>query len=90
MLCVSQEVESFLHRSGRTGRAGRTGTAIAMFTPRESRYMKRVLKETSITNCEMIGPPNPAEVMSNAAKAVCTLRPLKSPSCLPDSAVCMQ
>lgn len=37
--------------------------------------MKRVLKETSITNCEMIGPPNPGEVMSNAAKAVCTLCP---------------
>mmetsp|Transcript_16919 Transcript_16919/g.50518 ORF Transcript_16919/g.50518 Transcript_16919/m.50518 type:complete len:841 (+) Transcript_16919:117-2639(+) len=64
------ETESFLHRSGRTGRAGRSGTAIAMYTPREERYFKRVLKECSVDNCEMVGPPAPAEVMSSASKAV--------------------
>ena len=34
LLCM-QEVESFLHRSGRTGRANRAGTAVAMYTQRE-------------------------------------------------------
>ena len=32
--------------AGRTGRAGRSGTAIAMFTRREIGYFKRILRET--------------------------------------------
>jgi hypothetical protein len=66
----AQEVESFLHRSGRTGRANRAGTAVAMYTAREGRYLSRILKDTSITNCEMVSPPGPKQVMESSAKAV--------------------
>ena len=52
-----QEVESFLHRSGRTGRAGRQGTAIAMYMSKEYNYFKKVLQETRVDNCEIIAPP---------------------------------
>ena len=65
-----QEVESFLHRSGRTGRAGRHGTAIAMYMPKEYNYFKKVLQETKVDNCEIIAPPAPKAVMEAAAKAV--------------------
>ena len=76
--CVSQEVESFLHRSGRTGRAGRTGTAIAMYMPKEYHYFRKVLQETKVDNCEIIAPPAPRAVMEAAAKAV---RPARTYSC---------
>lgn len=65
-----QEIESFLHRSGRTGRANRAGTAVAMYTAKEGRYLNRILKETSITNCEIVSPPAPKTVMESSAKAV--------------------
>lgn len=76
-LCVTiqQEVESFLHRSGRTGRAGRQGTAIAMYMSKEYNYFRKVLHETKVDNCEIIAPPAPRAVMEAAAKAVCPKPP---------------
>lgn len=65
-----QEIESFLHRSGRTGRANRSGTAVAMYTSRERQYLSRILRDTSISNCEMVSPPGPKQVMESSAKAV--------------------
>ena len=43
------QVENFLHRSGRTGRAGKTGTTIAFFSPREGRYLKSIMRETGVS-----------------------------------------
>lgn len=40
--------ESFLHRSGRTGRAGKSGTTIAMYTDREARWFRQILTETKV------------------------------------------
>jgi superfamily II DNA/RNA helicase len=40
--------ESFLHRSGRTGRAGRSGTAIAMFTEKEARWFRQIMREVKV------------------------------------------
>ena len=65
-----QESENFLHRSGRTGRAGRSGTAIAMFMPKEYGYFKSIIKQTRVENLEVIAPPAPRQVMESAAKAV--------------------
>lgn len=67
---LPQDPESFLHRSGRTGRAGRSGIAIAMFTRREIGYFKRILRETETPGVELISPPNPVEVIQAAAKTV--------------------
>ncbi len=36
------EPESYVHRSGRTGRAGREGTAISLVEPREHRLLKAI------------------------------------------------
>ena len=65
-----QESENFLHRSGRTGRAGRSGTAIAMFMPKEYGYFRQIIKQTRVENLEVIAPPAPRQVMESAAKAV--------------------
>lgn len=64
-----QDSEHFLHRSGRTGRAGKSGTTIVMFTKPEGRDIQRVMKETH-TKIDMIGPPAPREVMQASTKSV--------------------
>lgn len=65
-----QDNEAFLHRSGRTGRAGNKGTAILMFTDREARAMGQMFKETKVEGAELIGSPEPAEVMTSASRTV--------------------
>ncbi|PRW21064.1 glutamate--cysteine chloroplastic isoform A [Chlorella sorokiniana] len=67
---LPQDPESFLHRSGRTGRAGKSGTAIAMFQPKEIGYFKRILRETETEGVKLISAPSPTEVIEAAAKQV--------------------
>ncbi|KAG1674673.1 hypothetical protein FOA52_007197 [Chlamydomonas sp. UWO 241] len=69
---VPLDAESFLHRSGRTGRAGKTGTALILFTDREQRSVGQILKATHTDRAEMIGPAPPAEVMTQASRNVLT------------------
>ncbi|GMH35171.1 hypothetical protein BSKO_03039 [Bryopsis sp. KO-2023] len=61
--------ETFLHRSGRTGRAGKKGSTIVMIDRRDVRAFHRIVRETR-TKIEMIGPPAPREVMQSSAKTV--------------------
>ena len=63
---LPNDVESFVHRCGRTGRAGQLGAAIAMHTDRESYMIRRIKKETG---CEFrtIGIPSSTEVMDACA-----------------------
>lgn len=77
-----QDAESFLHRSGRTGRAGRNGTTIAMVTKRETGWFRRMLKECKVEDIEMIAPPSPKDVMEAAARSVSTVHRRVSCSCL--------
>ncbi|MCI5725415.1 MAG: DEAD/DEAH box helicase [Fusobacterium gastrosuis] len=41
---IPQEVESYVHRIGRTGRAGKEGTAITFITPQEYRRLLQIQK----------------------------------------------
>jgi ATP-dependent RNA helicase DeaD len=46
---LPEEAENYTHRSGRTGRAGKTGIAIAIVTPREAgkiREIERIIQTT--------------------------------------------
>jgi ATP-dependent RNA helicase DeaD len=63
---VPHDVESYVHRIGRTGRAGRTGTAIMFVTPRETRLLKLIERFTG----QRIGPmrmPSAADVAARRA-----------------------
>lgn len=43
---IPQDVESYVHRIGRTGRAGRTGVALTLVTPREMKQLRTIEEET--------------------------------------------
>ena len=43
---IPYDMESYVHRIGRTGRAGRSGNAILFITPREKRMLKTIEKAT--------------------------------------------
>jgi ATP-dependent RNA helicase DeaD len=43
---IPYDVEAYVHRIGRTGRAGRTGTAILFVSPREMRMLRTIEKVT--------------------------------------------
>eukprot|EP00803_Ostreobium_quekettii_P002508 evm.model.scf_779.5 EVM.evm.TU.scf_779.5 scf_779:35823-41684(-) len=68
---IPQDSEAFLHRSGRTGRAGKSGVTIVMFTKSEGRNVQRVMRDTH-TQLGLIGPPAPREVMQASTKSVLT------------------
>lgn len=54
---ITQDVESYIHRIGRTGRAGREGVAILFVTPREKRMLYLIEKVTA-KKIERIGLPS--------------------------------
>jgi ATP-dependent RNA helicase DDX21 len=62
-----QDTESFVHRSGRTGRAQRAGNAIALHTEREEWMLRRLGKETGAT-FERLSPPSATDVMDASAR----------------------
>ena len=45
---VPNDAEAFLHRSGRTGRAGKTGSAIILFRDSETRFVGQILRQTKV------------------------------------------
>ena len=63
---LPNETESFVHRCGRTGRAGKKGTAIALHTDREF-YRLRDVKRFTGADIREINPPSSSEVMAASA-----------------------
>jgi ATP-dependent RNA helicase DDX21 len=59
---IPNDPETFVHRSGRTGRAGKEGTAILMFTDRQLRTMRLIERDVGC-KFERVGPPNVEDVM---------------------------
>lgn len=58
-----------MHRSGRTGRAGKEGTAVLMFTSSQRRTVKSLERDVGC-KFEFITPPSVQEVLESSAEQV--------------------
>ena len=58
---IPNDVEAYVHRIGRTGRAGRSGVATLFITPRERRMMREIEKFTG-TQIKPMKMPSRADV----------------------------
>jgi len=66
---LPNDPETFVHRSGRTGRAGKEGTAILMFTGSQRRTVKSLERDVGC-RFEFISPPQIEEVLESSAEQV--------------------
>ncbi|CAN0044441.1 unnamed protein product, partial [Phaeothamnion confervicola] len=62
------DTETYVHRSGRTGRAGRKGCCVTLYTPKHRGALKEVEKQTGNV-FEWRGAPQPADVIAASAEA---------------------
>ncbi|MED6171815.1 DEAD-box ATP-dependent RNA helicase 3, chloroplastic [Stylosanthes scabra] len=70
---LPNDPETFVHRSGRTGRAGKEGTAILMYTSSQKRTV-RSLEHDVGCKFEFVNPPAIGEILeASAAQVVATL-----------------
>lgn len=66
---LPNDPETFVHRSGRTGRAGKEGTTILMFTSSQRRTVKSLERDVGC-KFEFISPPLMQEVLESSAEQV--------------------
>ncbi|QDZ17984.1 DEAD-box ATP-dependent RNA helicase [Chloropicon primus] len=64
---LPQNSEAYLHRSGRTGRAGKTGISIAMFQYHDIPQLKDLAKTTK-SSFKMISAPTVEELVKSSTK----------------------
>ncbi|KAJ7184010.1 hypothetical protein O6H91_Y539700 [Diphasiastrum complanatum] len=63
---IPNDPETFVHRSGRTGRAGKEGTAILMHTQQERRTLFRIEQDVGC-KFEQIDPPHVSDVLRSSS-----------------------
>ncbi|KAK7356225.1 hypothetical protein VNO80_15493 [Phaseolus coccineus] len=66
---LPNNAETFVHRSGRTGRAGKEGTAILMYSSSQKRTV-RSLEHDVGCKFEFISPPAMEEILESSAEQV--------------------
>ncbi len=58
---LPQDIESYIHRIGRTGRANKEGLAYSIITPRDKRFMLQIAKATN-SNIELKEVPTLTQI----------------------------
>ena len=62
-----KDVDSYIHRSGRTGRAGRTGVSICFYKSQQE-YKLRQVENTAGIKFKRVPVPQPADILKAAAE----------------------
>ncbi|XP_067092026.1 nucleolar RNA helicase 2 [Osmerus mordax] len=62
-----KDVESYIHRSGRTGRAGRTGVCICFYQRKEEDQLRHVEHKAGIT-FKRVGVPTANDIIKSSSK----------------------
>ncbi len=55
-----KDIETYIHRAGRTGRAGRSGVCLTFYTDDQSRQLSRIEQVTGI-RLKDVQAPNPKD-----------------------------
>mmetsp|Transcript_19272 Transcript_19272/g.41419 ORF Transcript_19272/g.41419 Transcript_19272/m.41419 type:complete len:795 (-) Transcript_19272:102-2486(-) len=64
-----RDVDTYVHRSGRTGRAGNKGTSVLMFNPQQARDIVRIERDLGHGfKFDLVGPPSTESALKAAAK----------------------
>ena len=66
---LPQDIESYVHRIGRTGRANREGTAYSLVTPKEFGFLKQIMRHTK-SDIELQAVPSAKEIFESKFKNV--------------------
>eukprot|EP01071_Lankesteria_metandrocarpae_P005599 Lankesteria_metandrocarpae@DN4057_c0_g1_i1.p1 len=66
-MTIPKDNETYVHRSGRTGRAGRSGVCIVFCSPREQHTLSQLMHKIGVT-FERRGIPQPPSILASAAK----------------------
>lgn len=66
-MTMKADIDTYVHRSGRTGRAGRKGICVTLFTHKQEGVVQCI--ENLLGNkFKRIDPPQPKEIVVNSAK----------------------
>ncbi|XP_048464646.1 nucleolar RNA helicase 2 [Rhincodon typus] len=65
--CPPKDVDSYIHRSGRTGRAGRTGICICFYQRKEEDDLRFVEHQAGVT-FKRVGVPTAADIVEASCK----------------------
>lgn len=61
-----KDVDTYIHRAGRTGRAGRSGISVVFHKPDQQGQLRAVERRAGI-KFKFIGPPQPADIIKASA-----------------------